>query len=320
MFSPPSPSASHGDVVLQPNYFTSSIYVLALRDDFSALVLHFHEEFDKLQSSASLKPFALFKTVWLQMGWKWLHFKVFDARSRQAFLDVTLRIFLEGTAKTEAPFIRIVALFALYTFFYTQIKETSPPLHSVLNIPVPYDHYSALVTMHDSLTTTQFHVFEPHVRYVLSRLRQDHVFLVLPYSELGSMNPGTLPRELFAEDGLIFHDPTQKRKGRPAKKDKSKQARLALDELEGMLDQATTETRRDVNEAEYRQLKSALMLSPDGMSTEVLEQASGEVLNRLKEAQALADTSKSTNEAHGVFRVKQAMKDDSEKLGLLGFI
>jgi hypothetical protein len=87
----PAPSASRGDVVLQPTYFTSSVYVKALRDDISTLILRYHEVYSQPQS---LGPFALFKSIWLRMGWHWLQFKVFDHRSRQTFLDVTMRLFL----------------------------------------------------------------------------------------------------------------------------------------------------------------------------------------------------------------------------------
>lgn len=44
---------------------------------------------------------------------------------------------LERTVKTEAPFTRVTALFGLYIFFYTQIKDTVPPLYSTSHIPIP---------------------------------------------------------------------------------------------------------------------------------------------------------------------------------------
>lgn len=84
-------SASRGDVVLQPIYFTSSIYVKAFRDDLSTLILRYHEAYSQ---GGSLKPFALFKTIWTMLGWHWLYFKVFDSRSRKTFLEVTVRLFL----------------------------------------------------------------------------------------------------------------------------------------------------------------------------------------------------------------------------------
>ncbi|KAJ6621579.1 hypothetical protein B0H10DRAFT_2016477 [Mycena sp. CBHHK59/15] len=113
-------SVNRGHVVLQPSYFTSSIYVKALRDDLT-----------------TLQPFALFKDLWNAQGWEWLHFKVFERRTRDTFLNVTARLFLERMVKTEAPFTRTVALFALYTFFNTQPSGSAPPLNSLSHIPIP---------------------------------------------------------------------------------------------------------------------------------------------------------------------------------------
>ena len=93
----PATSTSRGEVVLQPNYFTSSVYVNALRDDISTLVLRYHEAYSQ---PSTVQPFPLFKQVWLSMGWNWLQFKVFDSRSRQSFLDVTVRLFLGELAET----------------------------------------------------------------------------------------------------------------------------------------------------------------------------------------------------------------------------
>lgn len=87
----PASSTSRGDLVLQPNYFTSSVYVKALRDDISTLVLRYHEAYNQ---PGVTQPFALFKTVWSDMGWNWLQFRVFDSRSRHTFLEVTTRLFL----------------------------------------------------------------------------------------------------------------------------------------------------------------------------------------------------------------------------------
>ncbi|KAF7339780.1 GH16 domain-containing protein [Mycena venus] len=98
-------AVARGNVILQPSYFTSSVYVKALRDDITTLVLNFHEQYKE----DSTKPFALFKTLWNAQGWKWMHFKVFDSRTRETFLNMTVRLFLERMVKTEAPFTRTVA-------------------------------------------------------------------------------------------------------------------------------------------------------------------------------------------------------------------
>jgi hypothetical protein len=44
---------------------------------------------------------------------------------------------LERTVESEAPSIRAVALFGLYTFYFTQPSGTAPALHRVAHIPIP---------------------------------------------------------------------------------------------------------------------------------------------------------------------------------------
>lgn len=79
--------------MVQPAYFTSNLYVNAIRDDLMTLS---HKYIQRYTVDSS-KPFQLFKDLWKGEGWKWLQFKVFDPRAREAFLDVTLRIFLGET-------------------------------------------------------------------------------------------------------------------------------------------------------------------------------------------------------------------------------
>lgn len=87
----PSPSAGRGEITIQPQYFTSSLFVHPLRDDIMNLINIFHIEYMQTQPA---QPFALFKRIWNSQGWIWMHFKVFDARARDTFLGVTMRLFL----------------------------------------------------------------------------------------------------------------------------------------------------------------------------------------------------------------------------------
>lgn len=90
MSTVPSPTVSRGDLTLQPAYFTSSLFVNPLREDISHLIRLFAEKY----LTGDLKePFALFKKIWAEQGWSCFHFKVFDARSREKFVTVTLRLF-----------------------------------------------------------------------------------------------------------------------------------------------------------------------------------------------------------------------------------
>jgi hypothetical protein len=90
MSVPPAPSASRGQVIIQPSYFTSSLYVEPLREDITALINAFHDQYTETQPT---QPFTLFKNIW-RNEWMWMHFKVFDSRTRETFLDVTMRLFL----------------------------------------------------------------------------------------------------------------------------------------------------------------------------------------------------------------------------------
>ena len=87
----PSPSGVRGEVKLQPSYFTSSLYVDPFREDVSRLVDAFQHRY--LQSGPA-QPFTLFKSIWNSQGWMWVHLRVFDARARDAFLNVSARLFL----------------------------------------------------------------------------------------------------------------------------------------------------------------------------------------------------------------------------------
>ncbi|KAJ3967625.1 hypothetical protein EV361DRAFT_1028273 [Lentinula raphanica] len=229
-FSPaPSTSASRGDVTLQPSFFTSSLYVLSFRDDIRTLLHAYHEQY----SRSSDKLFALFKSVWRAQGWEWLHFKVFDPRSRETFMDVSHRLFLERTVKTEAPFTRVVALFGLYTFFSTQPSNSEVPLYSMKHIPIPIDHYSSLLSLPKALTSEMLAPLRPYVTHVLQTLVDSETFYIIPSSDLGAFNPRPLPRELYV-DSITSEAALQKSKkaGRPSRRDKAKKAKAALDGID----------------------------------------------------------------------------------------
>ncbi len=98
----PAPSAGRGEAVLQPAYFTSALYVQALRDDISTLTNLYRERYSRDRaSSPATSCFALFKQLWTSENWQWLHFRVFDDRARETFLLVTVRLFM-GAAVSPA--------------------------------------------------------------------------------------------------------------------------------------------------------------------------------------------------------------------------
>jgi len=106
----PSPSASRGDLTLQPSFFTSSLFVLPFRADIQHLIVLFSAQYPASNpdpapahipdpdtgndTGAVTQPFALFKKIWDEQGWTWVHLKVFDARARETFLRVVCRLFV----------------------------------------------------------------------------------------------------------------------------------------------------------------------------------------------------------------------------------
>lgn len=121
-----APSASRGEIVLQPTYFTSSIFVNALRDDINSLVLIYYHQYTNTRPA---NPFSLFKALWSSQGWKWMHFKVFDNRARESFLNVTLRLFL-GMLSTHSYLIHLLTLFGPPQNVRLRLRLlTSVPLH-----------------------------------------------------------------------------------------------------------------------------------------------------------------------------------------------
>ncbi|OSX67483.1 hypothetical protein POSPLADRAFT_1128051 [Postia placenta MAD-698-R-SB12] len=224
------PSASRGDITLQPSYFTSSLYVEPLREDISSLITLYAQQY-----SQTNPPFALFKRLWTELGWSWLHFKVFDPRARESFLRVTQRLFLERMVDSEPPLARVVGLFALYTFYFTQPSTSDPSLHALKHIDTTIDLYKSVSSLSETLADPALLPLQPYAEFVLSALIDAQA---------------VLPREIFVEDGhesavyaaltgeAAASQPIRppKKKGRPSKRDRVKKAKDALIALEKYAD------------------------------------------------------------------------------------
>ncbi|KAG0704341.1 hypothetical protein DFH29DRAFT_1068062 [Suillus ampliporus] len=236
----PTHTTPRGQVVLQPAYFTSSLFVDPAREDINHLVRVYTERYGR---SPPHQPFVLFKDIWSSHGWTWLHFKAFDARSRDAFLKVTMRLFSERLAESESPLTRAAALFGLYTFFATQPSTSAPPLHALAHLPVTIDMYQSLLKLPDVLDTDFLRPLRPHVIYLLSALQKAQFFHILPPSNLYPLSPRELPREKFISDVADgYEQPASvttnvpKKKGRPSKHDRVKKSKDALVALDKWLD------------------------------------------------------------------------------------
>lgn len=173
------------------------------------------------------------------------------------------------------------------------------------------DQYATLMDMADSLSAPGSTPLQPYVRYVLSCLRRDNVFLLLPKSDLGAMSPRELPREIYADDGIVFTNAEEKkRKGRPPRREKGKKARLALEGLDAHLSRPTISATADPAALyltdEYRALKATVL---QAIEAGEVHSVSREVLERMRDLQGLVGTSESsTGEDAGVYRLEQAVE------------
>ncbi|KAK1228642.1 hypothetical protein PQX77_008236 [Marasmius sp. AFHP31] len=330
----PSP---RGDISLQPYYFTSSLYVLPFREDVTTLIHGYHEQYVRQHD----KPFALFKKVWCAQGWDWMHFKVFDPPSREAFLNVSLRLFLDRTVKTEATFARVVALFGLYTFFKTQPSGSVPPLHSVCHIPIPYDHYSSLLLLPTVMNSDHLKPLKPSVCYLLDQLVKSETFFILPNSESGPQNPRSLPREVYLDQNTISivgasTDSGESKKGRPTKRDKVKKAKAALEGIDKWIHKTSQPQSNEHyllaqppqgSLAQYQDSKELLLSAmelidvPDRRGA--ITNSSHEVLERVKQAQELIDSEErsskmvDSSQSTGVDRLQAEIGGEKGLLGLV---
>lgn len=357
-----------GRLCLQPSYFTSSVYVNAVRDDIAVLLKSFEEQYSNSPHSC---PFKLFKEIWCSQGWQWLHLKIFDPRGRDAFSHTTLRLFLgmkcvcltlqclhiltECIVDLEKPITSLVALFGLYTFFYTQPTDVCPPLHSVQHIPIPcgeprgrtiysftdglfLDQYATLISIPDTLTTTELEPFNPTVLHILKTFVTSQIFHILPASGLGCQNPRSLPREIVIPDVLDEEGP--KRKGRPTKGDRVKRSKVALDNLDQWMQKTSLPGSSDLGAKHYlitnppaeptllqyqmrkEMLLHALDKDPEGKAH--INEANEEVFNRLKLSEELAESEvESDSGPPGLRRVQRAMKEkdrEGRRGGLLGLL
>ena len=163
--------------------------------------------------------------------------------------------------------------------------------------------------MTDTLTSQPFIPLRPYVQCILSCLEKDQVFVTLPQSDLGPMNPRNLPREIYAEDGIVFSDLVQRKRGRPAKKEKGKKARLALDALDDLVSKIDR-SPEDVDTAFAGYQSAKLTLLERGVSLKEISQA---VLDRLKEAH---ETVHSNTVHEGAQRFEQAIAEDGRGHGV----
>jgi len=258
---------------------------------------------------------------------------------------------------------KAAAFFGFYTFFYTQTHDTAPSLFAIENVPIPLgtvaptqfyesslhpslDHYLSLKMLPDSFDSEPLLPLKLPVCYILSVLFKNHIFFIVPHSDLNPLNPRTLPREIFIDGHHLLPAALNapKKKGRPSKRDKAKKAKTALEDLDSWLDRAANTSATNVSLAidhnhfvaayptgtslaRYQTEKSSLL---NGINTDIqsgslqtqstVERANRFILERLKSANQLDSLQglplpSEGEELVGISRIERALEELAHPTG-----
>jgi hypothetical protein len=293
----PGPSASRGGIIVQPTYFTSSLYVDPCREDIETLV----QEFSQKYHENSAHPFSLFKSIWVSSGWQWMHLKVFDAYARNAFLRATIRLFMGTSLQTAVRYINPPDGFhsrateavrehpdSRWSFVWRLRLLQHAAVHFCTKSPRGLWHRGAawwslfalrdlisadsevtetlqsLLTLPSLLDTEQLSPLRSQVTHVLSQLVDSGVFYILPSSDLELCK---LPREIFVPDGeeeaVAEASATARKRGRPSRRDKQKRANQATASLDAWLRQRQAFDTPELHSNDHDQVPVTIPSSRD---------------------------------------------------------
>ncbi|KAG5220124.1 ribonuclease [Salix suchowensis] len=211
---PPAPSSSRGNIVVQPAYFTSNLYVNAIRDDLMTL----SHKYIQCYNADSSKPFQLFKDLW----------KGTDGRGCNS------KHLTPGQGKRFSAPPRLRPNPCGDTHPYTDRCANRP---ITVQLTYVFRFAEGLGRDADFFVTQQLSPLQPYVTYVIQKLMKDEVFDILPTSELHPLNPRVLPREYYQAVGTLPSVilASKRKSGRPSKHEKASKAQDALDKLDKWL-------------------------------------------------------------------------------------
>lgn len=148
----PAPYSSRFQApTFMPLYYTSDLFVSLAREDIGGLLDAFAAHF--ASQSAEDKPFNVFKGLWKERGWCYIHLKCTEAWSRRSFLQTMFRLWIgkykhdramrlglnvliSGKFDPEHPIQQQVgAFFGLYIFYSTQPRGPNG-LYALNKIPI----------------------------------------------------------------------------------------------------------------------------------------------------------------------------------------
>jgi len=197
--------------IVQPFYYSSSLFVDPLRQDINRLLSDFTRAYaaGATESTPTVvaKPFSHFKTIWKAQRWDYAHLLVLDPRGRIAFIDTVTRLFLERANVLNPPATRAAAVFGLHAFFFSQPSPSETSLHHHDHINITIDHYESLLALPLVLQPPLSH----YVAHILSKLSPS--FLILPPSTTHPHNPRALPSSTV----LSIPEDSKPKAGRPSR-------------------------------------------------------------------------------------------------------
>ncbi|KAG8905580.1 hypothetical protein FRB99_008638 [Tulasnella sp. 403] len=208
---------------LIPLFYTSNLFVDALREDVRDLLTAFEDRF--AAGPDGTKPFPLFRSIWAEKDWNWLHLKCSEPHSRIDFLKTVFRVFIENIDSTKSASVQVAALFALYTFHGTQ-PPASTGFYSLKKIPIAIDTYTYMLSLPNSVPET----LSKHVLCILNTMVSESSFAILPESSLHPYSTRDLPNAR-----VVPYDYLQKT-GRPSKPQVIVRTRAAVNRLDNWVD------------------------------------------------------------------------------------
>ncbi|KAL5633333.1 hypothetical protein ACGC1H_003735 [Rhizoctonia solani] len=286
----------HGALpVLQPEYFSSDLFVTPLRLDIENLLTEFARRLQNHSDHCGLaEPAAsnatdpngifrnnslkIFLSCWASSDWKFMHLRCLDAIGRTAFLRTVHRTFLEASITFSDELMRLGALYGLYTFHMTQPSQ----LHRVLEIPIPLDHLQQFFKL--PLTFQHPHMLV--ATHLISTLISQHTFRLLPVSGLRPMNPTMLP-QTFVAISTISQDTMPRGPGRVTVTNRLRMGKRAVDELQTFLDGDTSHMapRAPGSFPSFTDYTSLRTLMMDAAGPETIDNAIRETSQNLRNAE-----------------------------------
>ncbi|KAG0150903.1 hypothetical protein CROQUDRAFT_37498 [Cronartium quercuum f. sp. fusiforme G11] len=125
------PSLRQPESISPEFYFTSEPFIAHARSDIDHLLNHYHHQ---LINKPTNGPFLTFKSIYLNLGWSYIHLAVVDPALRKQWFNSIVRIFLDYLKSDTDPLKQTAVLFALWSFWGTQPELLGPKFYIIVDV------------------------------------------------------------------------------------------------------------------------------------------------------------------------------------------